>query len=319
MTAHEELKSNSTASSFDQRAKVVIMNLQVVIAFFGIIGSILTICVFRQKRLKNSSYSAYFRTIAVFDCIVVVHSFRHWARVILGYNIDLVSPILCKLNEYQPYVAANSQLWLLTVILADRLVTVVYHNQMTFFKKRWFQRLLVSTVLVYCSLVHLILPLNFELKLKKVVLSSYSLNYVMVCELPLKISQINSFLFFTNTVATMTVNCLLYIKLISFISKSRKKIAYRNSLVMVRDFKFAVSSIAYTMITLTCKIPIGIGLYLYNYFHGSRDHFELIFMICVTFAIISNGATFYVNFFFNSIFYEEFCKLFRFRRNSIRY
>lgn len=305
-----EMLLNDSTSVY-KKISFVVMNMQACVGFIGIMGSILSICVFSRKPLKNSSYSMYFRVMAIIDCIVLIHVYRHWARVMLGFDIDLYSPLLCKLNEYQPFVAAHIQLWLYTIILADRLVIVVYHYKFTFVKKRWFQQLVIAIVFVYCLLTHLIMPFNYELQFKKIPLTNESYKIVKVCHLPLKILNINNLLFLSNTIATACVNILLYVKLILFIFKSRRKILFCNNLARVRDLKFAISSVVYTFVAFIFKAPIAIGLTLSHYFRLEPDQFEMVFMICVLFAVIVNGATFYVNFFFNSIFQEEFFNIFR--------
>ena len=146
-----------------QKINYIVQNVQTFTAILGIIGSILNICVFRRARFRHVSYSIYFIVMSCSDIIMMAHSFRHWSRFVLGYNLDLVHQFFCSFNDYQPIVAACTSFFLLTVIAFDRMVTIVYHNRLSLVKKRWFQFTLIVAVVIYALLVHLKMPLNYRL------------------------------------------------------------------------------------------------------------------------------------------------------------
>lgn len=163
------MRENSTMIDFSslnfyEKVNYIVQNIQTLAAILGIIGSALNILVFwRSSRLRRVSYSTYFIAMSFADIIMMAHTFRHWSRIVLGFDLDLLGPFFCSFNEYQPIVAGYTSIWLLTVIALDRMVSIVYPNKHAVFKKRWFQFALISLVVVYCSLIHIKLPLNFRL------------------------------------------------------------------------------------------------------------------------------------------------------------
>lgn len=298
--------------NYYQKITFLFVNIQALIGLVGIGFNVLTIVIFARKRFKYTSYSTYYRAMAIFDSILLSHTFRHWARFILGFDLDIVGSIFCKLGEYQPHVAGHTSLWLLCVVLVDRLVTIIYRNRIRLLKQKWFQLTQVFVILLYSSLLHLILPLNFQLTKIKPVDDNNSSNSVdvWVCRAPGPVLQINSWLVFVNTFIIMITNSILYIVLISHIYKSRKRITRRNKKVIKRDLKFAVCSIVLTFTNFLSKVPIGIGLFIVYWNELIGDQLQMVYSICVAVAIISHGATFFVCTILNSTFSHELKEMF---------
>lgn len=292
-----------TNLNINQKIKFFSLNFQAIIAAFGIVGNILTYCVFGRKRLKNSSYSFYFRIIAILDSITLLSACRYWARFFLNLNLDLISPLLCKLNDYQPFVTGLSSTWLLTVILVDRIATIIYHNRCQIFKRRWFQTALTVIVITSGLIMHSTMPLNYELNHVSVGNSS---QIIKKCFLPYRYLQMNTLIAFANTFSNSIINMILYIKLIVFIFRSRKKITTRTNQRLARDLKFSISSIALTVINFLSKLPFGISILLASRLNLNEEEFQAVFAVATTIVSVSHSVTFVVNYLLNSIFHEEF-------------
>lgn len=312
------MKNSTENKNIYQEISLIVVNLQALIGALGIVGNLLTYFVFQRKRLKNASYSLYYRTVAILNCLVLAHTFRHWIRIVFGFDLNLVSRFFCITNEYQPHVAGLSSLWLLTVVLFDRLVAVVYHNKLVVLKKRWFQYTVIAIVIIYSGIIHSIMPLKYRLdEVKLNASTTTSLRAVVVsrwiCCVDPVVLQLNSFILFTNILLLMVINFVLYVKLLRYIFKRRKRIIMRTNPVLARDVKFAINSIALTSFELITKLPIGIGLFwfYYKYFHTEPHYFRMCYLLFVTIAILSHSFTFLVNMLFNSIFYEEFLAMIR--------
>lgn len=72
-----------------------------------------------------------------------------------------------------------------------------------------------------------------------------------------------------------------------------------------RDRKFAINSI---MLNVTCfilKMPLLITNIVMIYMEASPQLTQMVFTICVTIFIMDNSSPFFVNFIFNSLFYDE--------------
>jgi hypothetical protein len=131
----------SISSNFNyyERDNSITNNIQALIGLIGIVLNITAIFVFERKQLNKCSYSIYWKAIAFVDSFLLLHTFRHWARHFLNFDIDLLSSFFCRFDEYQPYVAAIIGSWLETIVTLDRYFTIVHPNRFASTKKRPFQ------------------------------------------------------------------------------------------------------------------------------------------------------------------------------------
>lgn len=307
--------TNYYHSNFNKTIIFLFMNLQVFISTLGFVGNILAFFVFSRKPLRKQSYSFYWKIMIISDCIVLLHSFRHWANFVLNINIDLFSNILCKINEYQPYVAASISQWLLVLISIDRLVIILYPNRSRLMKKRYFQVILVAFIVAFSMLINIQLP--FKYQLQSIGHGKNSSRIQLVCYLPDNFEINSNYLVILNFILpNIVINNILDIILICFITSSRRTVRKRvqiNIASVNRDIKFAISSIALNVASSLLKIPFAIGLYASNYFNMTQDQNKMLFIINVTILIIDNSDLFYINMVFNSIFYKEFRNMIRFK------
>lgn len=286
--------------------------VQALISLIGIVGNLLAICVFSRKRLNKCSYSCYFRVLACLDIILLTHGFKRFVANIFDVDIEHISPLLCAFNEYQPYVAGLASTWMHTVILIDRLFFIQYRNQLVIFRKRWFQALLVSIVIVYSLIVHSILPLNFKLVDVLKPSGQNSLLVTKACQLPDDVIKVNSGIVFANIALNVLINSVLQLKLISFILRSRRRTrhwAHHSRLLTDRDHKFIVSIVALNLISFVSRIPFAIGVFLWPYLNMSPDQIQMMFTISVMFSFCNSGTLFFVNILVNSVFYKEFTSM----------
>ena len=201
-----------------QKYTFVLQNLQVVIALIGIIGNTLAFAVFLRKPLRNHSYAFYFRIMAWVDNLLLLHAFRHWFRVVLNMNIDLIGALFCRFGEYQPYFAGEIIIWLRILVLFDRLIRINYPKFFKIMRRKSFQLTAILVILIYSSITHLILPINTRLEIVQVSNSSAQLK----CYLPLEMFNLNLKLVLFNLGISVVIAAFMDIKLISYIYSSRK-------------------------------------------------------------------------------------------------
>lgn len=297
--------------NYYQRLTFIFQYIQIIIAIPGIIGNILIIFVFLRKRFRKYSYAFYSIVMACSDIVVLITSIRHWSAIILDANIDLVAPFFCTIGEYLPYVAGTISLWLLALISLDRFLTIVYSNRFGIFKKRWLQIMFVIVLVVYSLLIHIQLPLSYNL----VVLSSNETNSSLACVLESQnVATIHSSIFLANTfLVILIVNNILSGKMVWFLISTRKRLSVNIGRVnsTVKDRKFAISSIGLNICCMVCKMPLSVGLLVAQNQALSPDFGQLLFTIFVAIYTIDNAAVFVVYISVNSIFYEEFLKMIR--------
>ena len=299
----------------------IFINIQVVLGIIGIIGNILAICVFNRKALKKYSYSFYWRVrvMAVSDIVILIEAFDNWANFVLDARINHRSEFLCTISEFFSYVASYLSIWLLAVISFDRLLTIAYPLRLNTIRQRWFQVVVVSLLLLYCVLISLRPPLNYQLKHELVGNNNVTQS---TCHLPTHIEEWVSYCFAINVfVVNIVINNLTDLKLVYLIRASKKRSHCRTSSVhsisslatAAKDRKFAISSIALNVVSCLVKMPFAIGMYASNYFNLESEQREMVFIITVTILIIDNCDLLFTNLFVNSIFYNEFLKMIKIR------
>ena len=280
----------SYMKNYYQQLNYIFQNVQILFGFLGIVNQLLIICVFHRKRLRNHSYAFYSITMACFDLIACLHTFRHWAAFMFDANLDLVAQFFCAIGEYQPYAAGTSSLWILVLVSLDRLVTIVYPNRLQLIKKRWFQAVLVMIVIVCNLLIHIQLPLYYTLQ-------TLNDSNRTVCSIPYNVFNIHNYIYLFN------------FKMIHFLIKTRNALNLNNSnrRSAIRDRKFAISAIGVNVANFVSKMPLGIAVLVTNYLNLNYDQFTLLFTICVTIATLYDALSFGIYLLVNSIFYDEFC------------
>ena len=286
----------------------VFKNIQVVISIIGVIFNTLSICVFRRKRLKKHTYSVYWTFLAFFETIILLHTFRHWAKYFLNFNIDLISPFFCRFNEYQPFVSGIISLGLQSLIIFDRYLTIVHPNRFKIIKKLSVQILLVSSIVVYSLLLNILLPLNYRL------VQVNGTNLTFVCRIPNQIFKIHSTIHVIHFfIFNLIVNNIIDVSVIYHIMATRGAVRRFNRFTNI-DRQFAITAITINLSSLIFRTPLVVGNYLSA--HLSPEKKEMIFTICLTVTLFDKSDIFIINLLVNSLFRREFLLIFAFDRTK---
>ena len=297
-----------------EKINYILVNIQLILGILGIVGNVLTICVFSRKLLRRYSYSFYWRIMALIEVIVLTETFKNWSNYVVYTNSSypVLSRLLCMFGDYVTYCGGYISVWLHTIISVDRLIVIGYSNKFRVFQKRWFQLTLVLILVIYSTLLNIRMPLNYRLQS----LISTSNMSKIICFKPQHIQKENGFLVGSNYVIShFVLNGLLDLKLIIAIRASKKKL-YRyvyNMKWTIRDRKFAITSIVMNISSLLLIFPFTVGTLLSNYLSFNHDQRETIYLFTQLVALIDHSDLFLVNIFFNSIFFKEFRRMIKFR------
>ena len=300
-----------------QQISYICQNIQLIIAVIGIVGNILAFIVFSRSNLKKHSYSFYCRVMATTDIGLLICYIRNWASNILDANLNIVAPFFCSMNMFLSYFFGGLSLSMLTLISSDRMIAIVYSNRFKFIKKRWFQWLMVAVGIVFNVGIN-IMPAITN-RLVEIVQSTNS--SIKICASDSRITEIQSWIFFGNFLLfTILINNILNVKMVWFIVSSRRKVArnlsnVRNS--VVRDRKFAITSIGLNLTCMVLKLPFAIFLIIKNKKVISFDVLIAIQMIVLSISVLDNGFSFLINFFVNSIFHDEFLVLIGIKKRNV--
>lgn len=146
-----------------QQVTYIFEYAQLAVAIVGIIGNIFVFAVFSRPNLRKHSYSFYCRAMAISDICLLMNCFKNWTSYIFDANLDTFSPFFCSISVFILYLSGGQSLTLLTLITADRMLTIVYMNRFDFLKKRWFQWLMVFAGIVYNIPINVLSLINNHL------------------------------------------------------------------------------------------------------------------------------------------------------------
>ena len=278
-----------------------------------IIGSALTIIIFSRKAFEKTSIGFYCKWLAIFDD---VYAILNLSLSFASSSPSAISPqtanFTCKLFYYMTGVATSMPLWILAVFSLDQLITVSRKNRFQFFKKRWFQWLLVlGLFIIQCAILspYFIFYGFFSVTIQNVTIYSCSTD-PEVLQILMVVTFIESiFLPFFIIIISM-----LFV--IRILIQSRKKVTssgQSNNIVAKRrrEIKFAFNSVVLNIIFIVFSTPV-----LIYFFFPVVDYFFFQLLNTIFFLLfnINFSLHFWVNLAINSVFRNEFLILFRIKK-----
>lgn len=97
------------------------------------------------------------------------------------------------------------------------------------------------------------------------------------------------------------------------------KLNNSNRRSILKDRKFALSSVGLNITTIIFKLPLGIVLLASYYLDLSPDQFGALFTFFVALATTEHALEFWVYMFVNTVFYEEFLVMVRLKKSKVSY
>lgn len=294
---------NFTSLSSANKRSFIFLSTQMILCILEIIANVLTIVIFRRKRLRSTSYSFYFCSMVFCETITLVYSLRYGIRFFFGIDIRMVSSFFCKIDEYVPSSSSLSSDWLLVAILVDRYLTIVFHKQFTTLNKKWFQKMVIFIIIVYSCTTSSFLALKTKYE-------TSSSNQTQ-CYFDSKFTWLKKVAFFANFLSSSIISSFINTTLIWYLFKKRRKIKSRTNVNRLKDVKFAISTVSLAIFDFICKISFGLMLVGRANRLDSGEEYEALFYKALNLLTLSLGATFFFGIIFNSVFYEEFVALVR--------
>ena len=288
--------NNQSYVNFD-KSDALNRSIQVSLSLIGIICHILSIFVFGRKKLKNFSYSVYWRIKAVCEILVLFRIIQFWTIEILKVNNNLISNISCRLTQFSAYVPNGISLCLELIITLDRFFTIIYSNRFGFIKKISFQIAIISLVVGYNIIINLIFPLNYRLnKVKDTWICQVKIDEYKIIWI---VGLIERF------IVNLFVNPIIDLIIIRHIIVTRRNVRRINRTI-INDRKFAISAIGLNTSSVLLKLPFVLNNLLSIYLNVGPEIASRIYSICLLIVMIDKIDIFFVNMLVNSIFRQEF-------------
>lgn len=125
---HYQLDNGTSDTILLNKYQSYVINCQLyyipVLVIFGVLGNILSVCVFFNTKLKKLSSSYYLSSLAISDTIFLIMVFIAWL-VLIEINWFIIEWV-CKLTMYLIYVSSFLSVWLIMVFTIERFVAVRY-------------------------------------------------------------------------------------------------------------------------------------------------------------------------------------------------
>lgn len=289
------------------------------IVIFGLIGNLFILKVFSRKRFtKILQVKSFFRFLAIADSLFLIYIILIYLDVKLEIRVKSTSKIACKLLSYLGYVFGALPSWILTVISFERFVSVAFPiSTFNSYLGKKLVQFSIGFVLILYNLVFYspLLVFNDLISLTP----SNTNNSLFICDfidsnskhILILIDMINSFLLPGIIMVVLSILALICIK-----TSKIHSVASLHGLMLERklrrDKRFAVVSILLNFLFISLNMFRCVCYFLYG------ENLYNILTYSVNFYLYLNGftITFYVLFFFNSIFRDEFLIIIKCRKQK---
>ena len=107
-------------------SEIILNFLLISVLLFGFIGNFLSFRLFSSTKLSKYPISVYFKTIAVFDSIVLIEGVNFFIHLNFGFYINQLNNITCKLDYYFTFASSPISPWLMVIVSFDRYINSAY-------------------------------------------------------------------------------------------------------------------------------------------------------------------------------------------------
>lgn len=284
-------------------------NFLVFFSFFavivGLIGNCISYKIYSQSLRKNT-LSIYFRTMSVFNNLVLFYMLIEAIQQYFGWDIRVTCDMACRTFDYGLLVVGAIPGWLLVPVSADRFLHICRPNRYPLFFEFKFQLGLISFIIGYNLALY-----SPNIWNSQMIRANSSLNHSLnVCKNDFVLT--NSWLdMFNSTIVPFVFMILFTVLLIYYVRQSREKTHHTHG--GMKDRKFAITAITLNMLFLVLNLPITIVDLLITYANMSDYVMKIVYFLTITCFYVFFAADFYVQFTFNSVFREKFFLLFDIR------
>jgi hypothetical protein len=117
---------------------------------FGTIGNMLTFLVLLRKSIFKHSCMRYLATLCILDtlCLYTWNFSSVYQELFTGRKIEFEGAIICRLFSFFSYFILQASSWIMCLIGADRIVTVVWKGSSGLFSAAVKNSLLVSAITI---------------------------------------------------------------------------------------------------------------------------------------------------------------------------
>lgn len=134
--------------------------IKYLIQAIGLVGCILMFVVYSQTSMRRLSVSIYFRSLAVVWTFKTLYYFclsQYWIKLVLS------SEVILKLLGYIQRLLLPITIWLQVMANFDRFCVILLPKRFVFLRRRFGQRFLVATVIIYNMVYYSFVAIKLKL------------------------------------------------------------------------------------------------------------------------------------------------------------
>lgn len=132
----------------------------VTVILFGYFGNFLCFKIFNSKRLNKYPISIYFRTISIFDSVVLIEGVNTFIYFNFGFYIGDLNNILCKIDNFLIYASSPISPWIMVFVSFDRFINSAFPKRFPILHKFRVQLAIILFIVMYNFLLYSFLLWN---------------------------------------------------------------------------------------------------------------------------------------------------------------
>ena len=285
------------------------------IAIIAFIGNILSFYIFSRKKFKKTIFSFYFRVEIVFNFLYLLMPINNYLEKEWNIHFKTISNLTCKLRYYYGDLTTPISNFILAIVSIDRYLTIVYPKSFFSFRKNLSFKISSCLFLTIFNLIYYIPDLVlFGLDVQ----NNKTINNETQILCYRKHEILNYLNFLNDAFIPFGIMTLFTILLLKSIYESRKRSrelinvssSQTSNKTKSRDIRFAITSISVNLVFIFSTLPLYFSFFLLSYHNQIFIILDSFFMILY---YTKFGSMFFINYFTNSLFRNEFNSIIRFK------
>ena len=307
--------------------KVFVLAYSIVLVL-GAFGNIFSFIIFSRDKFRKTSFSLYFRVLAISDTLTLFYTINDIQNEVLDLDLKKSSYFWCKTANYWLYSISPVSGWLLVVISIERMLSIIKPNKFLFLKKKQTQATICCVNLAFNLIFYIPLIVYKDYQEIKNTNDTNSTEIAYECVDLEELNIVNWLDLFNSTILPFLMMAICTSITVKRIFKSRAKAtAYikdtsakhenaQSYKLKQRDIKFAVTSVVLNVLFFVCNLPSCVFYLVKDYIYIEDVDENLIYSITVLFYYFNFSVVFYVNLLSNHFFRHELLVFLRFRKPS---
>jgi hypothetical protein len=276
----------------------------------GVFLNALTFLIFLRKRLNKTTMGFFYRAICAFLIIFHLNQVIRQSSILARNDIQMTI-VGCKLSLYLTRTTFQMDSWLHVIMSIDRLIAIKYPNKFLFLTNRKFLLAIVLGLAIFLTFLNMG---NAFLELRVTTTTQASTNTTTTTRV---CTGTNLVLFVSDGISTMSrtvvpffLMLLLDSCLVCTVFASRKKV--NQTAQSRKEYQFAFSVLMFNFIFLILLLPIGLTLTIRIFVQASiivgpsLALMNYLFSLTATIGAVYMASIFFITFFVNKLFREEF-------------